>query len=88
MKDSLKILLKEAMANNVVEVTFTKVDGTNRLLKCTLDPEVLPPIIELKFEEENLKRKKSENVMCVYDTEASSWKSFRYDSVKQITIVV
>jgi hypothetical protein len=54
-------------------------------MKCTLDPEVLPPspVIEAKTE-----RKKSENTLAVYDLEAQAWRSFTIKSVKKITFSV
>ena len=43
-KESLVDLLK----NNVVTVTFTKVDGTDRTMKCTLLGEYVPAPTEGK----------------------------------------
>ena len=77
--------LKGALQSNEVTVTFTKKDGSDRVMKCTLDPKVLPPspVIEAKTE-----RKKSENTLAVYDLEAQAWRSFTIKSVKKITFSI
>jgi hypothetical protein len=77
--------LKDALQSNEVTVTFTKKDGSDRVMKCTLDPKVLPPspVIEAKTE-----RKKSENTLAVYDLEAQAWRSFTIKSVKKITFSI
>jgi len=66
-----------------VVVTFTKKDGTERVMKCTTNPTYVmfkdPAILESKKE-----RKVNEDVMPVYDIEAGHWKSFRWDSIKQV----
>jgi hypothetical protein len=65
-------------------VTFTKKDGTERVMKCTTNPTYVmfkdPTILESKKE-----RKVNEDVMPVFDTEAGHWKSFRWDSIKQVS---
>jgi hypothetical protein len=77
--------LKGALYSNEVTVTFTKKDGAERVMKCTLDPAVLPPtpVIEGKSE-----RKKSENTIAVYDLETQAWRSFTIKSVKKVTFSI
>ena len=43
-----KYELKEILSNSVSTVVFTKIDGTEREMKCTLLPEYLPtqPVVE------------------------------------------
>jgi hypothetical protein len=38
--------------------------------------------------ESKKERKVNEDVMPVFDTEAGHWKSFRWDSVKQVTLTI
>ena len=84
-KDSVlfKKWLKGHLAFGPVTVTFTKKDGTERVMKCTTNPTYImfkdPAILESKKE-----RKVNEDVMPVYDMESSAWKSFRWDSIKQV----
>jgi hypothetical protein len=62
-------------------VTFTKVDGTVRTMKCTLNEKYIP-----QSEPKKTDRVKKENdqVLAVWDLENSGWRSFRYDSITKI----
>lgn len=70
---------------DTVTVTFTKKDGTERVMKCTLSPKLLPeqPLTENKKE-----RKKPENTIAVYDVESKGWRSFSIKSVKRIQMII
>jgi len=60
-----------------MEVTFTKKDGTERVMLCTLQEEYLPETV-------GDVRKKSEDSLAVYDLENEGWRSFRWDSIKAV----
>ena len=79
--------LKSHLAFGPVTVVFTKKDGTERVMKCTTNPTYImfkdPAVLESKKE-----RKVNDDVMPVYDMESSAWKSFRWDSVKQVRFVL
>jgi len=68
-----------------VTVSFVKKDGDKRVMKCTLDPSLLPkkPITENKTP-----RKVSENTLAVYDLTAKGWRSFTVKSVTQIAFTI
>lgn len=78
-KDWLKALLRE----NAVTIVFTKKDGTDRELLCTLSEDKIPQEFAPKSEN-SLDRARSEDALAVYDLEKGDWRSFRYDSVKEI----
>lgn len=83
----LKTQLKEIIQNNVVTVYFTKVDGTEREMKCTLMTEYLPDQYQNKntqLLQESLGRLENVNTLSVWDLDANSWRSFRCDSVTRI----
>lgn len=76
-----------------VIVTFTKKDGTERVMNCTLNEELIPKVAEstpVSNLEEILKdmpkkeRKVNEDILPVYDLDAKSWRSFRWDAVKNV----
>lgn len=67
------------LKSGVVNVTFTKVDGTVRKMRCTLKEDVLPAQVDL--EESIQKRKPNDNVLSVWDLDNNGWRSFRKDSV-------
>ena len=81
-RTSLKTFLKE----HVCEVTFTKKDGDQRIMTCTLSNDILP-VVELEEGAEPKKPrvlKNPNNSLAVYDTNAKGWRSF---VVKNVTAV-
>jgi hypothetical protein len=77
--------LKGMLKVDVATVTFTKKDGTDRVMKCTLNPDQLPavPVTEGKKE-----RKVNEDVIAVYDVESKGWRSFTIKSVKTVQFTI
>jgi len=72
-------ILQFLLHESVVEVTFTKKDGTERLLRATLHQDKIPQ--ENKPKEDTPQRTKSEEAQAVYDLDNDGWRSFRWDSV-------
>lgn len=62
-------------------ITFIKNDGTERVMRCTLDPVVLP---KAEIKEDKKPRKKSDTTLAVYDIESNGWRSFVLKSVKSV----
>lgn len=77
--------LKGMLHVGPVTVTFTKKDGSERVMKCTLDPKELP---EQVITENKKERKQSENSIAVYDLEAKGWRSFVIRSIKRVNITI
>jgi hypothetical protein len=75
--------LKGILHESEVEVTFTKKDGTERVLRCTLNEDVVPPTGD-KLHNVN----RNESAQPVYDIENNAWRSFRWDSVKSVAFGV
>ena len=75
--------LKKHLAYGPTTIVFTKKDGTERVMNCTINAELVPadPIVEGVVKKE---KKVNEEVMPVYDLDAKAWKSFRWDSIKQV----
>ena len=69
---------------NTVEVTFTKKDGTERVMNCTLEPSKLPPV---EVTENKKPRKENTNNMRVFDLDKNEWRSFTIKNVKHISTV-
>jgi polyisoprenoid-binding protein YceI len=66
-------------------VTFTKADGTERVMKCTLNPEQLPKV---EIKEDAKPRKESTTSMRVFDLEKNEWRSFTIKNVKQVNFTI
>ena len=75
--------LQTQLQKEVLEVTFTKVNGDKRVMNCTLMEGILPsnPTEEAK---KDTKKKVNEDILSVWDIDANGWRSFR---VKNITRV-
>lgn len=72
--------LKSMLTVGPADVTFTKKDGTERTMKCTLQEGHYVP------HERTTDNAKEENleVLPVWDIEKSAWRSFRLDTIKQV----
>jgi hypothetical protein len=90
MRDWVRSLLQK----QPITVTFVKADGTDREMRCTLNPEELPTVVQtgpvdgIVSESKKSRRDPKEPdpaVIKVYDLEAKSWRSFRMDRLKKIT---
>ena len=80
-KGTLKTLLKSSEAT----VCFTKKDGTERVMRCTLNPDLLPlPKVDESTVATKPERKKSDTSLAVYDLDAQSWRSFIVTSIKNV----
>lgn len=75
--------LKHLLHNNILEVVFTKANGEQRTMKCTLKEELLEPaapgvnIVEPRPVQTNF------DTIKVYDLDKAAWRSFRLDRVIQ-----
>ena len=70
------------LQSNVCEVCFTKVNGEERRMPCTLREDILPP-----QEVRESTRKANPDVVCVWVTDIDQWRSFRVDSVQYVHIL-
>lgn len=79
--DERKALLTDTLRHEICEVTFTKVNGEQRVMPCTLREDIVP-----KFESKGIK-KKNDAVLSVWCTDKNEWRSFRIDSVTGVKIL-
>jgi SHS2 domain-containing protein len=84
--------LRSVLSEGVVTVTFTKKDGTERVMNCTTSNKIIPAVIHqtntdksVDFPVLKTERRRNPAVAAVYDIEAKAWKSFRWDSIKQVS---
>ena len=69
------------LEQSVVEITFTKKDGTERVMNCTLLEDYLP-------ETTGAGRSAGSDALAVFDVDADGWRSFRWDSIKAVKLSV
>ena len=68
------------LRSEVVDITFTKKDGSERIMKCTLMESKIPSEKMPKGTEKT----KNDEVLPVFDIENDGWRSFRWDSIRAI----
>jgi hypothetical protein len=78
-----KDVIKSELHSKVCKVTFTKVNGEERVMYCTLNESMIPS--DVVSSETTTTRAENPAVQAVYDVNAPGWRSFRWDSVKDFT---
>lgn len=78
--------LKGMLPMGPMTVTFTKADGTERVMNCTLDPKLLPPPEPLK--EGRTPRTESKKAIRVFDLDKQEWRSFTIKKVRTIQLTI
>ena len=87
--DRVEPMLHEWL-NNMLKVTeatitFTKIDGTERVMKCTLEAAKLPPVV-IKEDAKPRKETTSTKALRVFDIEKNEWRSFTIKNIKRIEL--
>ena len=80
MDEEFREWVRTMLRQGILQVTFQKKDGSLREMTCTLQSGFIP--------EENVPtgagKAKNDEAIAVYDLEVEGWRSFRWDSVKNI----
>jgi hypothetical protein len=69
----------DMLHKETVNITFTKVNGEEREMTCSLQESLLPP-----KKEGTTQRKENPDVLAVFDIVNEGWRSFRWDSLKTV----
>lgn len=69
--------LVDRLKQSLVTVKFTKADGSERTMNCTLKLDNIP-------EDQHPKRVIESDRIRVFDTDVGAWRSFNFGSVKTI----
>lgn len=80
--------LLDLLGKEIVDVTFDKLSGDERTMKCTLIPSMLPTAERDDKLSQTKIRNLEDKVFVVWaiDIEPSAWRSFRYDRVKRVEV--
>jgi hypothetical protein len=73
--------IQTTLRNGVSTVVFTKKDGTERTMKCTLSESIIPQEHRPK---ESSTHKVNDAVLAVFDIEKQGWRSFTIADVKSV----
>lgn len=77
-------LLHDENIKSGVRVTFTKKDGSERIMSCTLSESRIPTDKLPKSGSESENSSTSGSAVRVFDLEKGEWRSFRWDSVTKV----
>lgn len=58
-----------------VQIDFEKRDGTLREMKCTLNKDIIPPVVDPDGDDK---------LCIVWDTEKTAWRSFHFEKIRKI----
>lgn len=75
--------IKEKVQSGVTTVVFTKKDGTERTMKCTLNESLIP--VEHRPKSDSTKSVKvNDSTLAVFDVDKQGWRSFTIADVKHV----
>lgn len=77
---NVRELILNSIKDKSITVSFTKKDGSNRDMLCTLAESLIPA--DQKPKTENTKF--SDDALRVFDLDKQQWRSFRWDSIKTV----
>ena len=70
----------ETLKNSICVAKFTKADGSERTMRCTLIPSYLPEDFRNRG---MLLNEVDKNSVPVWDLDLNAWRSFRVDTLKE-----
>jgi len=83
----LKGLLHDDVCKDLC-ITFTKKDGSEREMYCTLSEGRIPTDKQPKPTEAAAAGTTSGSALRVFDTVKQEWRSFRWDSIKRVEFTI
>lgn len=82
--------LSEMLSSEVVDITFDKLNGDERTMKCSLIPSMLPTAERDDKLSQTKIRNLEEKVVVVWMVDSvdgkSGWRSMRYDRIKKVEV--
>jgi len=92
VKEQIREWVRGLLQNSEINVTFTKADGTDRDMLCTLDHSRIPVSITkpvsvdgIVRESRKPKKEPDPHSIRVFDLEKQEWRSFRFERLKKVT---
>ena len=96
VKEQIRDWVRGLLQNSAVTVTFTKADGTDRDMLCTLDHSRIPvsvakpvsttaPVDGIVRESKKPRKEPDPHSIRVFDLEKQEWRSFRFERLRKVT---
>lgn len=84
-------VLMETLKRNILEVTFTKVNGETRVMPCTLVANLLPvseqpKVLEIKTNVDS-SATVNKSVIRAYAIDKQAWRSFKVENVLSVGVI-
>jgi hypothetical protein len=79
-KDDLRVILRKGTS----VITFTKKDGSERVMKCTLDSDLMPKFESKETDRETKPRPEDPNNIVVWDLEKEGFRKIGLNSIISI----
>lgn len=89
-------MLTESLRHDILVVTFTKKDGTERVMRCTKKLELIPTEFhpkpastfstDMQIEQAKPIHQRDPQVITAFDLEKNAWRSFRYTTIKTLMV--
>jgi len=84
--------IRNLLHSGVCEVTFTKVDGSVRVMPCTLSESIIPPAPvhvtntdnAIDFPRAKKEKQPNPNVVSAWCIDKQEWRSFRVANVQRV----
>lgn len=84
--------IRSLLQKGPITVTFTKADGTDRKMLCTLDHTQIPetpakpvPVDGIVRESKKPRKEPDPHSIRVFDLDKKEWRSFRFDRLKKVS---
>ena len=68
------------LQSGICTVVFTKKDGTQRTMRCTLNDKHLPAV------DRHSEQQRSAEALSVWELDLDSWRSFRFDRLQAVAL--
>ena len=99
VKEQIRSWVRGLLTNSEISVTFTKADGTDREMLCTLVHSRIPvsvtkpvvlttstaPVDGIVRESKRPRKEPDPHSIRVFDVEKQEWRSFRFERLKKVT---
>jgi len=73
------------LSDGIVEVHFTKVDGTTRVMMATLDSDI---VVNGNADEAKSEMRMNSTAQPVWDVEANGWRAFKWNSITSVNKIL
>ena len=80
MSQYTRTQLENMLSRGIVQISFTKKDGSDRVMNCTTNLNFIP-----KNKHPKSQNTRSDDVIAVYDVESNDWRSFDIKSVYDVS---